>query len=145
MLIPNFSFRDKDNTIVGFDIDVIKKWQENWDMELKIQDRPFGLLLPQIELGQIHAIAAGMTPTEERAKRVTFSKVYLSGNPLLVVSSAKNPAITDLEDLKGKDVIVNTGYTADFYMSKVPNVTLSGSPRLPMHWQLLSKEKDMPL
>ena len=121
---PNFSFRDKDNTIVGFDIDVIKEVTKRLGMELDLQDRPFGLLLPQIELGQIHAIAAGMTPTEERAKRVTFSKVYLSGNPLLVVSSAKNPAITDLEDLKGKDVIVNTGYTADFYMSKVPNVNL---------------------
>lgn len=121
---PPFSFRDKDNAIVGFDIDVIKEIGKRIAMEIDLQDRPFGLLLPQIELGQIHAIAAGMTPTEERAKRVTFTKPYLAGNPLLVATLAHHPAVKSLEDLKGKDVIVNTGYTADFYMSKIPNINL---------------------
>ncbi len=121
---PPFSFRDKDNAIVGFDIDVVKEVGKRLSMDIDLQDRPFGLLLPQIELGQIHAIAAGMTPTAERAQRVTFTKPYLTGNPLLVVSLAKHPAITDLEELKGKDVIVNTGYTADFEMSKVPDINL---------------------
>lgn len=121
---PPFSFRDKDNTIVGFDIDVVREVAKRLSMTVDLQDRPFGMLLPQIELGQIHAIAAGMTPTPERAKRVTFSKPYLLGNPLLVVTLANKPAVTSLEELKGKDVIVNTGYTADLYMSKIPEINL---------------------
>lgn len=121
---PPFSFRDKDNNIVGFDIDVIKEVTKRLDMDLDLTDRPFALLLPQIELGQIHAIAAGMTPTTERAKRVTFTKPYLAGNPLLFVTLAKQPQINSIEDLKGKEVIVNTGYTADLYLSKIPEIKL---------------------
>jgi arginine/lysine/histidine transporter system substrate-binding protein len=121
---PPFSLRDKDLSIVGFDIDIVKEVAKRLGMEVSLQDKPFGLLLPQLELGQIHMIAAGMTPTEERAKRINFTKPYLKGNPLLVVILAKNPPITSLEDLKGKEVIVNTGYTADTFMSKIPDIHL---------------------
>lgn len=119
-----FSFRDNENNIAGFDIDIIKEVTKRLGMTIDLQDRPFSMLMPQIQLGQIHVIAAGMTPTESRAKTVYFTKPYLSGNPLLVVSLAKNPPINSLEDLKGKDVIVNTGYTADLYMSKLPGINL---------------------
>lgn len=121
---PPFSFRDKDDTIVGFDIDVVKEVAKRLSLDPQIQDKPFSTLLPQIELGQIHIIAAGMTPTEERAKRVTFTKPYLTGNPLLIVSLASKPAFTNLEELKGKDVIVNTGYIADLYMSKLSDINV---------------------
>lgn len=121
---PPFSFRDKDLNIVGFDIDIAKEVAKRLGMNTDMQDRPFGLLLPQIEMGQVHVIAAGMTPTEERAKRVHFTKPYLTGNPLLVVTLAKHPKIIALEDLRGKDVIVNTGYTADLYMSKLQDINL---------------------
>lgn len=121
---PPFSFRGKDDTITGFDIDIIKEVAKRLSLNIDLQDRPFGTLLPQIELGQIHAIAAGMTPTEERAKRVQFTKPYLSGNPLLIVTRAADPKVTNLADLKNKDVIVNTGYTADLYMSKIPDLNL---------------------
>ncbi len=119
-----FSFRDQQMNIVGFDIDIAKEVAKRLNMQIDIQDKPFGMLLPQMEMGQIHMIAAGMTPTEERAKRVHFTKPYLTGNPLLVVTLAKNPPVNNLEDLKGKDVIVNTGYTADTYMSKIPDINL---------------------
>lgn len=121
---PPFSFRDKDNNIVGFDIDVVKEVAKRLGKDVDLQDKPFGTLLPQLELGHIHMIAAGMTPTEERAKRVNFTKPYLSANPLLIVTTAHTPRATSIEDLKGKDVIVNTGYTADLYMSKIPDVNL---------------------
>lgn len=121
---PPFSFRDNENNIVGFDIDVVKEVAKRLNKEIDIQDRPFGTLLPQLELGHIHMIAAGMTPTEERAKQVNFTKSYLSANPLLIVTPSQAPRATSLDDLKGKDVIVNMGYTADLYMSKLPNINL---------------------
>ena len=119
-----FSFRDLNLNIVGFDIDIAHEVAKRLGMTIEIQDKPFGMLLPQIEMGQIHMIAAGMTPTAERAKRVHFTKPYLRGNPLLVITLASNPPVTNLEDLKGKDVIVNTGYTADLYMSNIPSINL---------------------
>ncbi len=116
---PPFSFRSpEDDQIVGFDIDVIKEVAKRLSLEIEIQDKPFGTLIPQIELGQIHVIAAGMTPTPERAKRVHFTKSYLSGNPLLIVTKSSSD-IQGLEDLKLKEVIVNTGYTAETYMTSL--------------------------
>ncbi len=127
---PPFSFRDRDNAIVGFDIDVVKEVAKRINKEVDIQDKPFGTLLPQLELGHIHMIAAGMTPTEERAKRVYFTKPYLGTNPLLIVTPTSAPRATSLDDLKGKEVIVNTGYTADLYLSKLPDMTLIRLPKV---------------
>lgn len=127
---PPFSFRGSDDSVVGFDIDVVKEVAKRLNLKIDLQDKPFAMLIPQIELGQIHAIAAGMTPTPERAKRVRFSKVYLTSNPLLIVTRSTDPAITDLEDLKGKEVIVNTGYTADLFISDKPGIELLRLPKV---------------
>ena len=127
---PPFSFRGSDDSITGFDIDIVKEVAQRLGMKVDIQDKPFTTLLPQIELGQIHVIAAGMTPTEERAKRVTFTKPYLSSNPLLVVTRSQEVKPTSLEDLKGKTILVNTGYTADLYLSSLPALTLQRLPKV---------------
>ncbi len=127
---PPFSFRAQDDEIVGFDIDIIKEVAKRLSMAIDLQDKPFGTLIPQIELGQIHVIAAGMSPTPERAKRINFTKTYLTGNPLIVVTKATHPEIKSLEDLKGKQVIVNTGYLADTYMSTLPDINLLRLPRV---------------
>ena len=127
---PNFSFRDTQNAIVGFDIDIITELAKRLHMQTVIKDRPFSVLLPEIELGQLHIIAAGMTPTPEREKSVTFTKPYVTGNPLVVVSLKTQAPITSLEDLKNKKIIVNTGYISDLYMSGIPDVTLLRLPRI---------------
>lgn len=127
---PPFSFRALDDSITGFDIDVVKEVAQRLSLKVDLQDKPFGALLPQIELGQIHIIAAGMTPTEERAKRVVFSKPYLSSNPLLIVTRISDKPLLTLEDLKGKEVIVNTGYTSDLYLSSLPEISLLRLPKV---------------
>ena len=55
---------------------------------------------------------------------ILFTKPYLSGNPLAIVSLANQPKIKNVTDLAGKTVVVNEGYTADFYMSKFENITI---------------------
>ncbi len=111
-----FTFIEADN-IVGFDIDLIKEVGKRLNKKTILKDMPFETLLPELQMGKIHMIAAGMTPTQERAKKVLFSKAYLEGEPLVVVSLKVHPAITSLDDLVGKKVIVNDGFTADYYMS----------------------------
>lgn len=127
---PPFSYRNLDNSIVGLDIDIVKEIANRLNLTLELKDRPFTTLLPEIELGRIHVIAAGMTPTPERAKNVHFTQAYVTGNPLLVVTLAKNPKLTNLDELKGKTVAVNTGYIADLYMSNIPDITLLRLPKL---------------
>ncbi len=115
---PNFSFKDK-GELVGFDIDIVKEVARRLEKTIEFKDMSFEALIPQAQLGSMHVIAAGMTPTPERAKVVAFTKPYVNGDPLFIVTLIGNDA-KDLDDLKqGKHVVVNQGYTADFFMSKI--------------------------
>lgn len=115
---PPFAFKEK-SELVGFDIDVVKEVARRLQKTIEFKDMGFEALIPQAQLGSMHVIAAGMTPTPERAKVVSFTKPYVNGDPLFIVTLIGNDA-KDLEDLKrGKRVVVNQGYTADFFMSKI--------------------------
>lgn len=122
--LPPFSFRDSQNQVAGFDIDIAKEVAKRLKKEYLIEDMRFEMLLPELQLGRIHVIAAGMTSTPERAKSVLFTKPYLTGNPLVVLTLTKNK-INHLDDLKNKEIVVNTGYTADAYMSNVQDIKLT--------------------
>lgn len=120
---PPFSLR-QDDTITGFDIDVIAEVLKRLDKTMVLKDIPFDALIPEIQLGNIHVIAAGITPTQERAQRALFTRPHLAaGNPLIVIT-LKNQAFTTLDDLAGKTVVVNEGYFADSYMSEQPGVNI---------------------
>ena len=64
-----FSFREG-NKIVGFDIDIAREVCQRLGKEMELKDMPFDALLPELTLGSVHFVAAGMSCTEERAKRV---------------------------------------------------------------------------
>jgi polar amino acid transport system substrate-binding protein len=117
-----FSFKEND-TIVGFDIDVITEIFKRLDKKLIIKDMPFDALIPEIQLGNIHVIAAGMTPTPERAQRTLFTDPHLTSDSLAIIS-LKNKPINSVQELKNKTVVVNEGYTADTYISEQPNINV---------------------
>lgn len=123
-----FSFME-DNQIVGFDIDLITEIAKVLGKTIEIHDMPFDALIPALQTGQLQIIAAGITPTEKRAQQVNFTKPYLKGDQLLIVSSAEAP-LTTIDKLKNKKVAVNEGFTADYYMSgiKGPQLVRFASP-----------------
>jgi ABC-type amino acid transport substrate-binding protein len=123
---PPFSFI-KDGEIVGFDIDLAHEICHRLNKKMELKDMPFDTLIPQLQLGKMHMIAAGMTATPERAERVNFTKPHLVGEPLVVITISKNP-ITSLKELNNKEVVVNEGYTADTYMSKQQGPVLKRLP-----------------
>ena len=121
-----FSFKDNDN-ITGFDIDVIQEVLKRLNKQIVIKDMPFDALIPEIQLGNIHVIAAGITPTPERAERALFTRPHLAaGNPLVIIlrqaQDEREKRIPTLDDLAGKTVVVNEGYLADSFMSEQPGV-----------------------
>jgi arginine/lysine/histidine transporter system substrate-binding protein len=119
-----FSFKDDQDTIVGFDIDVISEVFKRLNKEIIIKDMPFDALIPEIQIGNIQVIAAGITPTDERAQRALFTYPHLTGNPLIIISLKDHSPLTTLEDLIGKTVVVNEGYLADSFMSEQPGINL---------------------
>lgn len=113
---PPFAYY-QDGTMVGFDVDFINAVSRKIDTPVDIVEMPFDLLIPELQMGNIHVIAASMTETPERAQRVRFTRPYLAGDKLGIVHLANGPKIATVEDLVGKTVAVNEGYTADTFIS----------------------------
>ena len=119
---PPFEYLE-DGLLVGFEIDVVRRIGERLQRPIIFKNLPFDALIPEIQTGNIHMIAAGMTPTPEREKRVYFTAPIFEGNPLAIVTLAEEVnKITNVEDLKNKIVAVNEGYFADKYISSLSDV-----------------------
>ena len=113
---PPFTFLEH-KIVVGFDIDVAKAVCQRLGKKMELKDMSFEALLPSLEVGEIDFIAAGMSRTEERAKKALFTRSYITDDPLVVLTRNNMPTPVKLGDLIGKRVVVNEGYTADFYIS----------------------------
>lgn len=112
--------------IVGFDIDIAKEVVKRLGKEIKLKDMPFDALIPELAMGRVDFVAAGMSATPERAKRVLFTKPYVTEDPLVILTRSKNSL--NLEALKGKNVVVIEGFTADLFMSRQEGVNLTRLP-----------------
>lgn len=115
---PPFSYIDNDQ-IVGFDIDVIKEAAQRLHKKIILTNMSFEALIPELQLGTIAVIAAGITPTEERAQRVFFTTTHFNGDPLLAIQRKDSFPITNPKQLLKKTVVVNQGYTADHYITNL--------------------------
>lgn len=120
---PPFTYVEN-KTIIGFDIDVAKAVANKLGKKVQFKDMPFDALIPEVVLGRVDFVAAGMSATEERAKRVSFTNSYLPADPLVILSKQK----FTLSDLKGKKVVVIEGFTADSFMSTQKGSTLIRLP-----------------
>ncbi|MCL5436517.1 MAG: ABC transporter substrate-binding protein [Candidatus Dependentiae bacterium] len=126
---PPFSFKQAGD-FAGFDIDLIREVAHRLNRRMVIENVPFELLVPQLQHGDLHVVAAGITPTPARSRLVLFSHSYLTNDPLLVLTSAEQRRPTDFADLVGKKILVNAGYNADAYLSKMSNITLIRVPNI---------------
>ncbi|MBM17557.1 MAG: hypothetical protein CL947_00640, partial [Epsilonproteobacteria bacterium] len=122
---PPYAYIDvKTGEIIGFDIDVAKEVANRLGKECRIKDMPFSSLIFDLLSEDIDMIAAGLTPTPRKAKNVHFTQLYLQGDPLIALTQASGTPITSVDDLSGKKVVVNTGYTADLYLSDKKGIDL---------------------
>lgn len=120
---PPYSF-NKDGQIIGFDIDLVRIVANRLGMTMELKNMSFDILLLELQKGRIHVLAAGLTPTKERALRVAFTTPYLQGDPLLTVTRIDGPSITSIPEMARQRIIVNEGYTADFYISSHKDLTV---------------------
>lgn len=118
---PPFTYLEN-NAIVGFDIDIANEVVKRLGKKIEFKNMPFDALIPDIMLDRVDFVAAGMTYTEERAKRVLFTKPYLTDDPLVILTTQKD--LLSLEALKNKTVVVIEGFTADLFMSSQKEVNL---------------------
>jgi ABC-type amino acid transport substrate-binding protein len=122
---PPYEFIDKiTGQPAGFDIDAVRALAEKLGKTLVLKNMPFSSLIFSLLTNDIDMIAAGMSPTERRARLVSFTDPYLIGHGFVILSKAGKFEPNSVQDLQGKAVAVNTGHTADLYMSKISGVNL---------------------
>lgn len=121
---PPYSFI-QDDKVVGFDVDLITEIAHRLGKKLELRDMAFSALLPQLQLGRIQLIAAGMTYSPQRAEHVYFTKPYLKGDSLVILTPKNGLIIHSIDNLIGKHVVVNEGFTADTYVSGMQGVQVT--------------------
>ncbi|MDE8564545.1 amino acid ABC transporter substrate-binding protein [Anoxybacillus rupiensis] len=111
-------FRDENNEIVGFDIDYAKAAAEKMGVKVKFQPIDWKTKESELSSGRIDLIWNGYTITEERKKKVLFTKPYMK-NAQVVVTLA-NSNINKLDDLEGKVVGLQSLSSAADALNKNP-------------------------
>lgn len=95
-------FRDKDNEIVGFDIDYARAAAEEMGVEVKFQPIDWSTKETELMSGRIDLIWNGYTITDERKEKVLFTKPYLANSQ--VVMTLADSELENLSDLAGEKV-----------------------------------------
>ena len=104
---PPMGFRDENNEIVGFDIDLAKAVSEELGMEVRFQPISWASKEQELNSGNIDCIWNGFAYNEERAATMTLSDPYIKGENYFILKNGVQ--ITSQEELVGKKIGVQTG------------------------------------
>ena len=108
---PPMGFRDDNNDLVGFDIDLAKAVCEK--LGLEAVPTPIDWTTKELELdgGRVDVLWNGLTITPERQETMLMSPAYIANAQVIVVRS--DSGITTLADLAGKVVGLQETSSAD--------------------------------
>ena len=107
---PPMGFRNDDNQIVGYDIDLAKEVARRLGVQLVPQPIDWNAKEQELNTGKIDCIWNGFTITDERKKAITFTKPYLRNAQVVVVKNGSG--YSTLASLKGKKVGLQAGSSA---------------------------------
>jgi len=101
--------------IYGFEYSLLKDYEKSLNKEIGRKELqvvlefipvPYDQLIPRLVEGFGDIVAAGLTITPEREKRVAFTNPYLTDVDELVVTNRATGELKTLEDLSGRNVYV---------------------------------------
>ena len=104
---PPMGFRDENNEIVGYDVDLAKEVAKRLGVELALQPIDWAAKEQELNTGEIDCIWNGFTITEERKNNVLYSPPYLKNAQVIVVKG--DSPINTMADLAGKTVGTQAG------------------------------------
>jgi polar amino acid transport system substrate-binding protein len=107
---PPMGFRNENNEIVGFDIDVARAVCQRLGIELVPQPIDWNAKEQELNTGKIDCIWNGFTITPARQEQLNFTEPYV-GNAQVLVVKADVP-IAKLSELAGKQVGLQAGSSA---------------------------------
>ena len=107
---PPLGYRDDNNEIVGYDIDLAKEVAKRLGVEFKAQPIDWDAKEMELETGKIDCIWNGFTITDERRQALSFTEAYLNNDQVLVVRA--DSGINSLAGAKDKIIGIQSGSSA---------------------------------
>ena len=104
---PPMGYRDDENNIVGFDIDLATEVCERLGVELVVQPIDWDSKEMELSTGKIDCIWNGMTITDERVETMFIPAAYIANRQVIIVGN--NSGITKKADIAGKIVGLQKG------------------------------------
>ncbi len=95
----------------GIDMAIAKSIAEQNDMTVVVENMEFDSLLVALQNGQVDAVIAGMTATDERRETVDFSTPYYTATQVMIVKEDSD--IASAADMADKKICVVQGYTGE--------------------------------
>jgi len=112
---PPFESLDRDNQIVGYDIDLAKALCQQMQAECTFTNNAFDSLIPSLKFRRFDAVISGMDITDDRSKQVDFTQPYYANSAIVIARKGK---ISDFASLKGKRIGVENGTTHQKYLQE---------------------------
>ena len=114
---PPFNMVDTQGEVQGFEVDISNALCEQMKARCTWVKQEWDGMIPALLSRKFDAIAASMSITEERKKRVAFSNKFYA-TPLALVARKGAPLLPQAEALKGKRIGVQRGTVADNFASR---------------------------
>ena len=103
-------FRDENDQVVGFDIDLATEVAKRMGVELVIQPIDWDSKELELETGRVDCLWNGLSITDERLAAMYFAKPYIANKQIVIVPEGSE--IKTVADLKGKRVGLQKGSSA---------------------------------
>ena len=107
---PPMGYRDEDNNIVGFDIDLATEVCKRLGVELVLQPIDWDSKELELNSGNIDCIWNGMSITDERIANMFIPMAYIANSQIIVVGDGSG--IATKADLAGKVIGLQAGSSA---------------------------------
>ena len=102
--------------IVGVDVDIAKEIAKELGKELVIKDIAFDSIINEVRTGKADIGVAGISYSDERAKKVDFSINYSVSKQVVIVKN--DSFINSINDINDKKIAVQLGSVADTYVTE---------------------------
>ncbi len=112
-----FEFEDETGTHTGIDIQLLDAIAAEMGFTVEWQVLGFSAAVTALEAGQVDAVMAGMSITDERSLKYDFSESYYDSTTGVAVAADSTAA--SLDDIKGATVVAKTGTTGAEYAESI--------------------------
>ena len=115
-------FKDEQNKIVGFDVDLAKEAAKRLGTEVEFKAIDWNSKEAELKSGRIDIIWNGLDITPERQENMLFSDPYMDNRQIIFVKTGNDQGIKAEADLAGKAVGTQAGSTAEAYITGQENL-----------------------